>query len=81
MSMILLRFLVTTFVTSKRALKSYFLSQTKRLSAMEARLHTATSSGEVYSTISVHRLLHLIVPRFWREDKKNEYSAQCFRLI
>jgi hypothetical protein len=31
---------------------------------MEARLHTAVSSGLVYSTISVHRLEHLMVPRF-----------------
>ena len=29
---------------------------------IEARLQTATSSGEVYSTISVHKLLDLIVP-------------------
>ena len=33
-------------------------------SAIDAKLHTAVSSGEVYSTISVHRLLHLMVPRF-----------------
>lgn len=32
--------------------------------AMEARLQTADSSGLVYSMISVHRLLHLMVPRF-----------------
>ena len=31
---------------------------------MDARLQTAVSSGAVYSTISVHRLLHLMVPRF-----------------
>jgi len=37
-------------------------SRTKRGSAMDARLHTAVSSGLVYSRISVHRLLHLIVP-------------------
>lgn len=35
---------------------------------MEARLHTATSSFEVYSMISVHRLLDLIVPRFYWLD-------------
>ena len=29
---------------------------------MDARLQTATSSGDVYSTISVHRLEDLIVP-------------------
>ncbi len=39
-------------------------SRTKRGRAMEARLHTAVSSGAVYSTISVHRLEHLIVPKF-----------------
>ena len=39
-------------------------SLTKRGRAMEARLQTAVSSGEVYSRISVHRLLHRIVPRF-----------------
>ena len=33
-------------------------------SAMEARLHTAVSSLLVYSTISVHRLEDLIVPKF-----------------
>ena len=32
---------------------------------MEARLQTATSSGDVYSIISVHRLEHLMVPRFF----------------
>ena len=37
-------------------------SRTNRGSAMDARLHTAVSSGLVYSRISVHRLLHLIVP-------------------
>ena len=31
---------------------------------MDARLHTAVSSGDVYSMISVHRLEHLMVPRF-----------------
>jgi hypothetical protein len=34
------------------------------LKAIEARLQTATSSAEVYSNISVHKLLLLIVPRF-----------------
>ena len=33
-------------------------------SAIDAKLHTAVSSGDVYSTISVQRLLHLMVPRF-----------------
>ena len=32
--------------------------------ASEARLHTAVSSGEEYSMISVQRLEDLIVPRF-----------------
>lgn len=33
-------------------------------SAMEARLHTAVSSGEVYSIISVQRLEQVMVPRW-----------------
>ena len=33
-------------------------------SEMLARLHTACSSGEEYSTISQHRLEDLMVPRF-----------------
>ena len=37
---------------------------TKRGSAIDARLQTATSSGEVNSMISVHRLEQRIVPRF-----------------
>ena len=40
------------------------LSATKEGSASEARLQTATSSGEVYSMISVHRFEQRIVPRF-----------------
>ena len=39
-------------------------SVTKRGSAIEARLQTATSSGEVNSTISVHKFEHRMVPRF-----------------
>jgi hypothetical protein len=35
-----------------------------RGSAIDARLQTAVSSFDVYSTISVHRFEHLIVPRF-----------------
>ena len=35
-----------------------------RGSAIDARLQPAVSSGAVYSTISVHRLEHLMVPRF-----------------
>src|SRR5690606_21408960 len=35
---------------------------------MEARLQTATSSGAVYSIISVQRLLDFIVPRFFWFD-------------
>ena len=31
---------------------------------MEAKLHTATSSGEVYSMISVHKLEERMVPKF-----------------
>lgn len=32
---------------------------------IEAKLQTAISFGEVYSIISVHRLLHLIVPKLF----------------
>ena len=39
-------------------------STTNRGSAMDARLHTAVSSGEVNSTISVQRLDERMVPRF-----------------
>ena len=68
---------MTTLVTSKRFLKSNVRSGvTKRLRAIEARLHTATSSGEVYSIISVHRLLHLMVPRFCRQIMHN-YVCTC----
>jgi hypothetical protein len=35
---------------------------------IEAKLQTATSSGAVYSTISVHKLEHVIVPRFFWLD-------------
>src|SRR5690242_5655559 len=66
MSMILLRLRVATLTTRCKPLKSNERSAvlTKAGNAMDARLHTATSSGALYSTISVHRLLHLMVPRF-----------------
>lgn len=48
-------------------------SRTKRGSAMDARLHTAVSSGLVYSTISVHRLLHLMVP--WQGECETRRST------
>lgn len=35
---------------------------------MDARLQTAVSSGEEYSTISVHKLEDLIVPKFFWFD-------------
>lgn len=41
---------------------------------MEARLQTADSSGLVYSMISVHRLLHLMVPRFCWLDLRLQLS-------
>lgn len=44
-------------------LKVKFSLFTNAGSEIEARLHTATSSGEVNSIIYVHRLLDLIVPR------------------
>lgn len=40
-------------------------SRTNLGKAIEARLHTAVSSGLVYSMISVHRFEDLIVPRFF----------------
>jgi hypothetical protein len=49
-------------------------SRTKRGSAMEARLQTAVSSGEVYSTISVHRLELRMVPRFCWFDLRLQVS-------
>ena len=64
--MTLLRFLVTTLEIFRSFLKSKASSTTMAVRLMEARLQTATSSGEVYSTISVHKLLDLMVPRcFW----------------
>jgi hypothetical protein len=39
---------------------------------MDARLQTAASSGEVYSTISVHKLEDLIVPKFFWFDLARE---------
>ncbi len=58
------------YVSGARSRKCYFnmkcltFSRTKRGRAMEARLHTAVSSGLENSTISVHKLEDLIVPRF-----------------
>ena len=42
--------------------------------AIDARLQTADSSELVYSTISVHRLLHLMVPRFCWLDLRLQLS-------
>ena len=42
--------------------------------AIEARLQTADSSGLVYSMISVHKLLHLMVPRFCWLDLRLQLS-------
>lgn len=38
---------------------------TNLLTAIDAKLQTAISSGAVYSTISVQRLLHLMTPKFY----------------
>ena len=43
-------------------------------SAIDARLHTADSSGLLYSIISVQRLLHLMVPRFCWLDLRLQVS-------
>ena len=42
-----------------------FLKDTNLLKPIDAKLHTAYSVGEEYSIISVHKLLDLIVPRFF----------------
>merc|ERR1719453_2951182 len=62
--MTLFKLRVTTLTTrlSFSWLKLPF--STKAGSATEAKLQTATSSGDVYWTISVQRLLDLMVPRF-----------------
>lgn len=53
-------------MTSYNLLKSYvrFTSSTNADKLRDAKLQTATSSGAVYSTISVHRLEDFMVPRF-----------------
>merc|ERR1719481_743550 len=56
--------LVTCFSFSKSYLGFSLEVSTNMFKAMDARLQTATSSLELYSTISVHRLEHLMVPRF-----------------
>src|SRR3954453_19606812 len=65
--MILFKLRVTTCVTSCRRPKSYspLAESTKVGRAIDARLQTATSSGAVYSIISVHKLELRIVPRFF----------------
>ena len=64
--MTLFKFRVTTLEIFLNFLKSKASSTTMAVRLMDAKLQTATSSGEVYSTISVHKLLDLIVPKcFW----------------
>lgn len=60
----------TTLATAWSLTKSYPEPEgrTKAGRAIEARLQTATSSGAEYSIISVQRLEHLIVPRFFWFD-------------
>lgn len=51
--------------TSRSILKSnVFSGVTKRLRAIDAKLHTAISSRDEYRTTSVHKLEHFIVPKF-----------------
>ena len=65
-SITLFKLRVTTFEIFLNFLKSKASSTTMAVKLMDAKLQTATSSGDVYSTISVQRLLDLIVPRcFW----------------
>jgi hypothetical protein len=52
---------------------------------MEARLHTATPSDDVYSMISAHRLEDLIHPRFFwllfeLQESLKAYMGSCFDL-
>ena len=57
---------MTTLEIFLNFLKSKASSVTIAVKFMEAKLQTATSSGDVYSTISVQRLLDLMVPKcFW----------------
>jgi hypothetical protein len=64
--MILFKFLVMTFeiLISYLKLKVRFSGSTKAGNEIDARLQTATSLSDVYSTISVHKLLDFIVPKF-----------------
>ena len=43
---------------------------------MDARLQTAVSSGEEYSTISVHKFEDLIVPKFFWLDLAGKSHQQ-----
>ena len=63
--MTLFRFLVTLLVTLNNSLWSKAPSFTNIGRAIEAKLQTATSSGEVYSIISVQRLEERMVPKFF----------------
>ncbi len=75
-SMMRLRLRVTTCATLLRRWKSntWLTGSTNMGSEMDARLHTATSSGLVYSTISVQRLEHRMVPRFCWLDLRLQAS-------
>jgi hypothetical protein len=61
---------MTTLAISWSFIKSKVLDLilTNLGNEIEAKLQTATSSGAVYSTISVHKLEHVIVPRFFWLD-------------
>lgn len=63
--MIRFKFRVITRVTSTSLLKSNVLFSMNFGKDIEARLHTATSSGAVYSIISVQRFDERIVPKFF----------------
>ncbi len=80
--MTLFRLRVMTLVTSRSLswLKTLLpaTSPTNIGSPTEARLHTATSSGAVYSTISVHRLEQLMVPRFCWLLLRLHASCHCW---
>lgn len=59
------KLLVITLVISTKDWKSNLPSLMHLGRAIDAKLQTATSPGEVYSIISVHKLELLIVPRFF----------------
>ena len=73
-SMVLLRLTVTRRVTLSSCSKSKPWSLTQSDRDTEASVHTAVSSGDVYSTISQHKLEPRIVPKFCWLDLRLQWS-------